>query len=202
MAIADDLRKTLSDPTPLYAVAGTVDLTAEKLREVPALFERLRVETPEKFAAARDSADPKAVQEKVADRAKEAQAKFNEIVASIDVKTVRDSAQDFALQQVGRAAEAAVKAREAYDEMAERGRGVVNNLRGEAAEEVADVAVAIEPAAQPRTSEPKTAEPKSARAADAKPAARKAPAARRTAAAKKPAPAKPAAKPAAGKSDK
>jgi heparin binding hemagglutinin HbhA len=188
MAIADDLRKTLTDPTPLYAVAGTVDLTAEKLREVPALIEKLRAEAPEKFAAARGGADPKAVQEKVADRAKEAQAKFNEIVASIDVKSFREGAQDFALHQVGRAAEAAVKARETYDDLAERGRGVVNNLRGEVAEEIEDVAVAIEPAAEPKPAAATEAKPAEAKAAPAKPAAKKAPA--RKPAAKRTTPAK------------
>ena len=50
MAIVDDLRKTLTDPTPLYAVAGTVDLTAEKLREVPVLIEKLRAQAPERIA--------------------------------------------------------------------------------------------------------------------------------------------------------
>lgn len=194
MAMADDLRKTLTDPTPLYAVAGTVDLTAEKLREVPALFEKLRTEAPERLAAVRANTDPKAVQEKMAGRAKEVQARFNEIVVTLDVKTVRDNAQDFALQQVGRAAEAAVRARETYDELAERGRGVVNNLRGEAAEEVTDVAVAIEssaPSKNGRVRPAGTAAAKPARSgtADSKPAAKKAPA-RKPAAAKKTAPAK------------
>ncbi|GGO87219.1 hypothetical protein [Wenjunlia tyrosinilytica] len=181
MAIADDLRKTLTDPTPLYAVAGTIDLSVEKAREVPVLIEKLRAEAPERFAAVRAGADPKVVSEKVSERAREAQVKFNEIVSSVDVKQLRDSAQDFALQQVGRAAEAAVKAREAYDELAERGRVVVNNLRGDAAEQVEDVAVAIEP-------DPQTKKNGSASAAGSEPAAKKAPA--RKPATKKTAPAK------------
>lgn len=156
MAITDDLRKTLTDPTPLYAAAGTADLAAEKLKEVPALIEKLRAEAPERIAAVR-STDPKAVQERVTKQAKEAQAtvqgKMNEVLGSLDtdIKKLREQAQGLALQGVGRAAEYAVKARETYDELAERGRGAVQNWRGEAAERVEDVAVAIEsdPASSP-----------------------------------------------------
>jgi heparin binding hemagglutinin HbhA len=174
MPITDDLRKTFADPTPFYAFAGTIDLTVEKAREVPGLIEKLRAEAPERIAAVRAGADPKTVSEKVSVRAKEAQARFNEIVTSFDVKQLRDNAQGFALQQVGRAAEAAVRARETYDELAERGRVAVHHLRGEAAEQVEDAAVAIEP---------------SEKAPAAKPA-RKAPG--RKPAAKRTAPAKPA----------
>ena len=156
MAITDDLRKTLTDPTPLYAAAGTADLAAEKLKEVPALIEKLRAEAPERLAAVR-AADRKAMQERMTKQAKEAQAtvqtKVNEVLGTLDtdIKKLRETAQGLALQGVGRAAEYAVKARETYDELAERGRGAVQNWRGEAAERVGDVAVAIEsdPASSP-----------------------------------------------------
>ncbi|MEV8060536.1 hypothetical protein AB0P37_29730, partial [Streptomyces antimycoticus] len=61
------------------------------------------------------------------------------------IKRLRDTAQDLALQGVGRAAELAVKARERYDEVAEHGQDVVRTWRGEAADEVVDIAGAIEP---------------------------------------------------------
>lgn len=150
MAITDDLRKTLTDPTPLYAAAGTADLAAEKLKEVPALIEKLRAEAPERIAAVRAPESRKAMQDRVTRQAKEAQAtvqgKMNEVLGSLDtdIKKLRATAQDLALQGVGRAAEYAVKARETYDELAERGRGAVQSWRGEAAERVEDVAVAIE----------------------------------------------------------
>lgn len=155
MAITEDLRKTLTDPTPLYVVAGTVDLTAKKLREVPELIERLRAEGPERIAAAREGTDPKVVQEKVADRAREMQERLQQFVATFDMKQFRDQAQDLALQQVGRAAEAAVWARETYDELAERGRDVVSHLRSEASEQMEDAADALEP----RSAKPQTARP-------------------------------------------
>jgi heparin binding hemagglutinin HbhA len=42
MASTADIKKTLTDPKPLYAVAGVGDLAVEKLREVPGRVARLR----------------------------------------------------------------------------------------------------------------------------------------------------------------
>ncbi|GAA1094406.1 MULTISPECIES: hypothetical protein [Kitasatospora] len=154
MPITDDIKKTLSDPTPLYALAGAGDLAYEKLREVPGKVEAL-------------AADRKAAQEKAAARLQEAQSllveaqgKVTEAVTALpaelkDLKELQEKAQTFALQQVGRAAEFAVKAKEAYDELAERGKAVVEKNRtgtvepaGEVAAEAAvtEVALDAEPA--------------------------------------------------------
>ncbi|MER8185685.1 hypothetical protein [Kitasatospora sp. NPDC094015] len=128
MPITDDIKKTLSDPTPLYALAGAGDLAYEKLREVPGKVEEL-------------TADRKAAQEKAAARFQEAQAalagaqaKVTETVSTLptDLKGLQEKAQTFALQQVGRAAELAVKAMEAYEELAVRGKAVVEKGRGPA----------------------------------------------------------------------
>ncbi|BBJ42035.1 hypothetical protein SSPO_047530 [Streptomyces antimycoticus] len=146
MAITDDVRKTLTDPTPLYFMAGTADLAAQKLKEMPSFVEKIVAEAPERLNAVRNT-DPKVVQERVSQQAKEAQGKLNEMLGTIDtdIKRLRDTAQDLALQGVGRAAELAVKARERYDEVAEHGQEVVRTWRGEAADEVVDIAGAIEP---------------------------------------------------------
>ncbi|GAB2878640.1 hypothetical protein [Streptomyces mayteni] len=93
MTITDDLRKTLSNSTPLYVAAGTADLAAQKLRELPATFERLREQAPERLPR------------------------------------LREQAQHAAMQGVGIALEYAVKARETYDVLAERGRTVVDARR-------------------------------------------------------------------------
>ncbi|MCB5911669.1 hypothetical protein [Streptomyces pinistramenti] len=156
MAITDDLRKTLTDPTPLYAIAGTADLAAEKLGEVPVLVEKIRTEAPKHFDAVR-ATDPKEVQERVAKQAKDAQDKLTELLGTLDtdLKKIREQAQGLALQGVGRAAEYAVRARETYDGLAERGRGAVQSWRGEAAGQVEELAVVIEPEPAPKT-EPKT----------------------------------------------
>ncbi|MCQ4084631.1 hypothetical protein NGB36_29660 [Streptomyces sp. RB6PN25] len=147
MPITDNVRKVLADATPLYAVAGTVDLAAEKLREVQPLIERVREQAPERFEKIR-ATDPKEVQENVTKQAKDVQARLTEAFGGVevDLKKLRDSAQEFALQQVGRAAEYAVKAGETYNGLVDRGRGAVKTWRGEASDEASEIAIAIKPA--------------------------------------------------------
>ncbi|WP_351229839.1 hypothetical protein [Streptomyces sp. NPDC002133] len=160
MAIADDLRKTFTDPTPLYFAAGTADLAVQQAKKVPALIEQLRAEAPARFEAVRET-DPKAVQEKVTAQAKEAQAtvqaKVTEVLGTLDtdLKKLGETAQDLALRGVGVAAEYAVRARETYEKVAEHGEQTVKAWRGEAAEEIAEIAIAVEPKAE----ESKSSEP-------------------------------------------
>ncbi|MFC9281328.1 hypothetical protein [Streptomyces collinus] len=186
MAITDDLRKTFSDPTPLYFAAGTADLALQQAKKVPALVEQLRAEAPARIEAVRNT-DPKAVQEKAADRAKEAQAtlqsRVNEFIGSLDVdlKKLGENAQDLALRGVGVAAEYAVKARETYERVAEHGEQAVKTWRGEAAEEIEDLAIAVEGKPEPVAEPPKPAEAKAEPTAARKPAAKKAPAPRKAA---------------------
>ncbi|MFF3289393.1 hypothetical protein [Streptomyces sp. NPDC003023] len=183
MAITDDLRKTLTDPTPLYFAAGTADLAVQQARKVPALIEQLAAEAPARIDAVRNT-DPKAVQEKVTTQAKEAQATVQAKVAAVignfdtDLKKLGESAQDLALRGVGVAAEYAVKARETYEKVAEHGEQTVRVWRGEAAEEITEIAVAVEP--EPAAAAPAPAEETAASAAaepkaeeGRKPAARK-----------------------------
>ncbi|MFF8959364.1 hypothetical protein [Streptomyces sp. NPDC014894] len=150
MAITDDLRKTFTDPTPLYFAAGTADLAVQQARKVPALLEQLAAEAPGRIEAVRN-ADPKVVQSRVSSQAKEAQAtvqaKVNEVFGGFDadLKKLGETAQDFALRGVGVAAEYAVKARETYEKVAEHGEQTVRTWRGEAAEEITEIAVAVEP---------------------------------------------------------
>ncbi|MDX2594225.1 MULTISPECIES: hypothetical protein [Streptomyces] len=186
MAITDDLRKTFSDPTPLYFAAGTADLALQQAKKVPALVEQLRAEAPARIEAVRNT-DPKAVQEKAADRAKEAQAtlqsRVNEFIGNLDVdlKKLGENAQDLALRGVGVAAEYAVKARETYERVAEHGEQAVKTWRGEAAEEIEDLAIAVEGKPEPVAEQPKPTEATDEPAAARKPAAKKAPAPRRAA---------------------
>ncbi|MFJ1929616.1 hypothetical protein [Streptomyces sp. NPDC088131] len=186
MAITDDLRKTLTDPTPLYFAAGTADLAVQQARKVPALIEQLRAEAPERIEAVRNT-DPKVVQEKVAGQAKEAQASFQARVTEVigafdtDLKKLGESAQDLALRSVGVAAEYAVRARETYEKVAERGEQTVRTWRGETAEEIVEIAVVVEPRkeSEPAAAKPAPAAPaKDGTKAAPKPAAKSAPAAR------------------------
>ncbi|MCX4654043.1 hypothetical protein [Streptomyces microflavus] len=212
MAITDDLRKTLTDRTPLYFAAGTADLAVQQARKVPALIEQLRAEAPERFEAVRNT-DPKVVQEKVTTQAKEAQAtvqaKVTEVFGSLDaadLKKLGESAQDLALRSVGIAAEYAVRARETYEKVAVHGEQAVRTWRGETADEIVEIAAVVEaePKAAPAPkSEPKPTAVKPAPAAKPATPAKPAPAEAKAAPAKKaPAPRKPAAKkttPPAGK---
>ncbi|MFE6027770.1 hypothetical protein [Streptomyces niveus] len=214
MAIADDLRKTFSDPTPLYFAAGTADLAVEQAKKVPGLIEQLRAEAPGRIDAVRN-ADPKIVQDKVTSQAKEAQttvqSKVTEVLGSLDtdLKKLGETAQDLALRGVGVAAEYAVRARETYEKVAERGEQSVRTWRGEAADEMTEIAVAVEPGTKqsPKpAAKPAAAKPAPAKPAQAKPASAKAkpetkatgakPAARKTTATRKPAAAKKATPPA------
>lgn len=144
MAIIEELR------TPLYFAAGTADLAVQQAKKVPGLIEQIAAEAPARIDAVRNT-DPKVVQEKVTDRAKEAQAtvqsKFAEVVGSLDtdLKKLGETAQDLALRGVGVAAEYAVKAREKYEEIAEHGEEAVRAWRGEVAEEITEIAVVVEP---------------------------------------------------------
>ncbi|MEV7658170.1 hypothetical protein AB0O39_28895 [Streptomyces anulatus] len=226
MAITDDLRKTLTDPTPLYFAAGTADLAVQQARKVPALIEQLRAEAPERIDAVRNT-DPKAVQEKVTTQAKEAQAtvqaKVTEVFGSFDaadLKKLGENAQDLALRSVGVAAEYAIRARETYEKVAEHGEQTVRTWRGETAEEIIEIATVVEaepkpkaapaakPAAKPAagTKAAPAAKPAATKAAPAAPVKSAAPAksaeAKAAPAKKTPAPRKPAARktpPPAGK---
>lgn len=132
MPNANDLRKNLSTPTPLYFAAGVIDM--------------IREEAPQRIAAVRET-DPKEVQARFTKQAKETQAKVSETLGGIDtdIKKLREQAQHLALQSVGIAAEYAVKARETYDDLAERGREAVQNWRGEEEREAPEVTVEREP---------------------------------------------------------
>lgn len=157
MAIADDLKKTLTDPTPLYFAAGTADLAVQQAKKVPGLIEQLRAEAPARIEAVRN-ADTKAVQEKAKVAQEAVTAKVAEVLGAIDPKKLGETAQDLALRGVGVAAEYAVRAKETYDKVAEHGEQAVRAWRGEVADEIVDIAGVVEP--QPETQaqpEPETA---------------------------------------------
>jgi len=146
MTVTDEIRKTLTDPKPLYALAGAGDLAAEKLKDAPALLtevagnvsvlaNKIAAEAPERIAKvqARLSEVPGSI--KVDPRAvldpKAARTQLRDAAAKADPQQLRDRAQSIALVQVGRMLEAAGKAVETYEGLAERGKIVVDRYRGE-----------------------------------------------------------------------
>ncbi len=199
MSVTTELRRTLSDPKPLYALAGAGDLAASKLREAPALLtevaesvttlaNRIATEAPEQIAKvqarlaeapeqlakvqARLSEVPAALDPRVVAATLDPRAARESIrtaVGSVDTQTLRDKAQTLALVQVGRVLEAAGKAVETYDELAERGKTVVERYRGVANGAVSEVTVVVEQVtvdeAEQVEAEPKPAAPKAASSA-------------------------------------
>ncbi|HEV2640849.1 MAG TPA: hypothetical protein VGX23_37370 [Actinocrinis sp.] len=155
MNVTDELVKALADPKPLYALAGAGDLAAQKVRSasakgpqalladlsesVTSLATRVAAEAPDRFAKVSaklgevpsklgdvpGSFDPKIVLDPRA-----ASEQLREAVGRPDVQALRDRAQTIALVQVGRVLEAAGKAVDTYDGLAERGKVVVDRYRG------------------------------------------------------------------------
>jgi hypothetical protein len=118
MTVKDDIRRTLTDPTPLYFAAGVLDKIWE--------------EAPDRIAAMRTT-NRRELQGKVTAQAKQTQARVNEALGDIDadLKKLREQAQSLAAHGLGLAGEYASKARLTYGELAERGRGAVRTWRGE-----------------------------------------------------------------------
>ena len=138
MNVSDEIRKTLSDPKPFYALAGAGDLAAEKLKDAP---ERLR-DAPTLLAEA--GATLTTLANKIAAEAPEHLAKVTASAKDAagkgrpDAEALRGIAQTLAIQQVGRLLEAAGKAVETYDELAERGKIVVGRYAGTGSEAAED----------------------------------------------------------------
>jgi hypothetical protein len=146
MTVTDELRKTLTDPKPLYALAGAGDLAAEKLKDAPALLtevagnvttfaNKIAAEAPERIAKVQArlsevqgaiKVDPRAVLDP-----KAARTQLRDAADKVDTQVIRDRVQSAALIQVGRMLEAAGKAVETYEGLASRGKTVVDRYRGE-----------------------------------------------------------------------
>ncbi|MBB1253999.1 hypothetical protein [Streptomyces alkaliterrae] len=161
MPSTDEIRKTITDPTPLYFAAGVI--------------EKVRTEAPERIAKIR-STDPKIVQERV-------QGALATLDA--DLKKLREQAQHLALQGIGYAAEAAVKAKEGYDSLAEQGKVAVEGWRakGDDADPTYEATIEREPVTVTEPvaeGEGAKAEDKAESKAEAKGAAGRKPAARKT----------------------
>lgn len=177
MSMTNEIRRTLSDPKPLYALAGVGDLAASKLRDAPILLtevaetvttlaNRIAAEAPDQLAKVQArlaevpaALDPRAVAHTLDPRA--ARESIRGVVGSVDTQALRDKAQSLALIQVGRVLEAAGKAVETYDGLAERGKTAVERYRGAVDGSVEDVTVVVEQVIVEEPA-PAKAEPKAA----------------------------------------
>lgn len=106
MTLVHDIRKTVTDTTPVYAAVGATDLAVEKVRDA-----RARV------IAARADLDVSALQDKAVKRAEKA----------------REQAQHMPALALNQTLEAAGKAQQTYADLAVRGHKLVKRLRSQKA---------------------------------------------------------------------
>jgi hypothetical protein len=153
----DDVRKTVSNPKPLYFAAGLGDAAVEVLKDAPAHLNALSTTLSAKAGvvatdvagkvagtaetlqsritltqidpkALRDQFDPKALRDQLGQLDPKAlRARLSDL-SEPDLRAAREKAQTLLLQQVGWALEVAGKAVETYDEYSERGKGVVDRV--------------------------------------------------------------------------
>jgi heparin binding hemagglutinin HbhA len=110
MTLVNDIRKTVTDITPVYAAVGVTDLAVEKVRDA-----RVRA------TAVRVDLDVKALQDKAVQRA----VKRAEQVA--------EKAQQIPTLALNQTLEVAGKAQETYSELAVRGKNLIKRIRDQKA---------------------------------------------------------------------
>ncbi|MEO8556167.1 MAG: hypothetical protein ABI474_05810 [Actinomycetota bacterium] len=115
MTLVKEIRKTVTDTTPVYAAVGVTDLAVEMMRDA-----RVRV------AAARADLDVNALQDKALDKAIALQGK-----AVKRAEKVAEQAQHMPALALNQTLEAAGKAQQTYAELAVRGHKLVKRIRNQ-----------------------------------------------------------------------
>lgn len=115
MTIVQEIRKTVTDTTPVYAAVGVTDLAVEKVREA----RDRAIATRKRAVAASTDLDVSELQDKAIKRAEKVAEKVVERVEHLPA---------LALNQT---LEAAGKAQETYAELAVRGHKLVKRLRNQ-----------------------------------------------------------------------
>ena len=108
MSFVEDIRKTVTDTTPVYAAVGVTDLAVERLRDA-----RARANT--RAAAVRAELDITTMQDRAVKR----------------FERVSEQAQQIPAQLRSQRVEAAGKARETYSGLAVRGEKLVKRIRNQ-----------------------------------------------------------------------
>jgi heparin binding hemagglutinin HbhA len=105
MTLVNDIRKTVTDTTPVYAAVGITDLAVEKVRNVSTRAVSVRLD------------DVSALQDKALVRFEKVAEQVQQIPAQVRIQSV----------------DVAGKAREAYTDLAVRGEKLVDRLRNQKA---------------------------------------------------------------------
>ncbi|MEO3785868.1 hypothetical protein ABGB12_21275 [Actinocorallia sp. B10E7] len=154
MTLAEKIR----DNKAIYTGAGAVDLAVEKLREMPETVAKVRAEVAENYGKYRVTVlenvnDVRGeVEERVTKARTTATVRLNEVKANVAEyrgKTESVSFQDYVATMTA-------KVNEVIDELAERGRTVINKTAEEISAE-AQEAKSVEAPAKTTAAKPKTA---------------------------------------------
>ena len=122
MALADDIRKTVSESTPLLAFVGATDVAVQRVRHVIANASAVQAEVEARVGKMQEEVqkavvgfDPKQLQAKVQD--------------ALDPKAVQSAVQQVPALAVARALEVAGRAEAGYEGLAERGKTLIERAR-------------------------------------------------------------------------
>lgn len=113
MSTIDDLKKTVTDTTPIYAALGVTDLAVEKAKEARTKAEARAEARRAQLAKLQDEYKPARLQAKAADLA--------------------EQAQQVPALALGKSLELAANATEAYEDLAERGTKLAERIRNQKA---------------------------------------------------------------------
>jgi len=113
MTLVNDIRKTVTDTTPVYAAVGVTDLAVETLRDAGT-----------RVAAVRLDLDISALQDK-------AVKQLEKVTEQVQLIPAQVKSQGF--EVTGKAKEVTGKAKETYSELAVRGEKLVDRIRNQKA---------------------------------------------------------------------
>ncbi len=126
MPNVEDIRRTVTESTPVRAAVGATDLAVERVRTVVAHRAETQAKLEERLTKVQHS-----VEKAVSDfDAKALQAKARE---ALDPKALQAAAQQVPALAVSRALEVASRAEARYESLAERGKVLIERLRGQKA---------------------------------------------------------------------
>jgi len=120
MTLVSDIRKTVTDTTPVYAAVGVTDLAVEKVRHARA-----------RAVAARAEFHVSALQDKAAKRAEKVAEQAHQVAERAE--KVAEQAQQIPALALNQTLEVAGKAHTTYTELAVRGEKLVKRLRNQKA---------------------------------------------------------------------
>lgn len=126
MSTIQDIRKTVSDSTPVLALVGATDAAVRQARHLVANASTVQAEVEARVTKLQEGVE-KAVKDF---DARQLQAKVAE---KLDPKALQAAAQQVPALALARALEVAGRAEAGYEELAIRGKEVVDRVRGQKA---------------------------------------------------------------------